>query len=350
MASSLPEQSYTAGETYNIADNDLRISSPDQLGSRYWQAKYLRFYRVRTSAVGRLLAKHSTVVRVEFHDCTLPIDTIISGGSNEAELPSAREVVLVDTLIGDRVFQEMFLNLPALRTLVYYRPSNEPTHIDLVGQVMVRFGWKLEHLVLRNESLYPFEQSIDSLVRLRKLKTLEIDLEFLIGFRDIPARDFDEYMDSPFVNDEEEQDFDEIHESFGDWALVDLLPTSLEKLTLHIDYPKLNVYFNTYERYGAKFEQLLRAEARFRKLEFIEAPDIAGVLSGLDRSIADNWIPEGRSVIRRIPFANLSLDDPFTDTDAGPSGQLPNGVPPTTTSSASSACPEQTMEDAVEEA
>ncbi|KAI0429999.1 hypothetical protein F5Y09DRAFT_356411 [Xylaria sp. FL1042] len=339
-----PENPYPTEEIVDFFDEQVQFNiGTTALGNRFLNAKCLRFYQIRTDKIAFMLA-HPTVERVEFHECTFPLTTLIPSTNFAGPSSVVKEIHLNETAIGYWGFQELLSSLPQLRKLVYFRPSDESyTDIDEIGDVLVSQGQSLEYLLMRNDSNNPFNSWVGTLASLGNLKTLEIELEFLIGFRDIPAGNFYEYLDGPFAGDEE-QDFDEIHESFGDWALVDLLPTSLEKLILHLEAPKIGAYYNTYERYGAKFEELILDHTRFDKLEYIQAPCLYLVAVRMADRLG-NWLLEGSDILRRVPIAALTLgDDPFLDAHG-----LPNGVSPTSVSSTESICSNQTMDDQEED-
>ncbi|KAI1146068.1 hypothetical protein F4825DRAFT_473085 [Nemania diffusa] len=241
--------------------------------SRFLTAQHLRFYDMRVSRIAFALV-HPSAVTLELVHCQWDLATQIPVSRN---IP-ARTILLVGTRISDYGFSTILENFPNLRTLSYYRPADEiDTHFDMVGQELATSGQNLEHLTMLNENLMPFATPVGSLKKLTNLKTLEIDLELLIGFREIPNEDYDEYMDSGLVEPDTMLDYEEIHEQAGDWCLLDLLPASLEELTLHLENPKLDTYFYNYERYGAKLEELLKAEHLFPNLTCISAPRLAEV-------------------------------------------------------------------------
>ncbi|KAI1748564.1 hypothetical protein F4782DRAFT_349465 [Xylaria castorea] len=264
--------SYSTSDILEIASQQRRHDNRPGI----LDAKYLRFVGLQASEVEYLLA-HPKAEVLEFHSCYWDI----RDGNPKSTHGAARVVRLIGTTIKDTGLNEVLCRFPKLRSLVYYRPSDEvDTCFDEMGRELTKHGQHLEHLELVNEALMPFYTEFGSLHKLINLKSLEIDLEFLIGFRENP-REYDDYMDAGFDPEEEELDYEEINREAGDWSLVKMLPHSLEKLTIHIEYPKLEVYFNTYERYGAKFEELLTAEGQFDNLRWVNAPRLNTVAEKL---------------------------------------------------------------------
>ncbi|KAI0534112.1 hypothetical protein GGR58DRAFT_483989, partial [Xylaria digitata] len=176
----------------------------------------------------------------------------------------------------------------------------------MIGEVFNQFGQRLESLTFSSEHGMPFTSPLGSLQNLTSLKSLEIDLELLIGFRTIPDADCYEYLDCAYAAGKG-FDFDEEHESHGDWSFLTLLPTSLEKLIIWLDVPKISVYFNTYERYGAKFEELLTADRRFEKLEYVQAPYVGTVVEKL-RGRLTGWVLDSSDRIKRVSTTVPSTD------------------------------------------
>ncbi|KAI1175225.1 hypothetical protein F4777DRAFT_340828 [Nemania sp. FL0916] len=219
----------------------------------------------------------------------------------------ARSIILEETKIDELGLFDILAGLPQLHTLVYCRPSDEvDTQFDLYGNVLWDYGKRLQHLTMLNESGMSFSSPIGSLKNLICLQTLEIDLELLVGFQGYTKDEYDdeyddsEYDDSDYVKDENSKTSDPQEESYfagSDWCLVDILPGSLEKLTLRIEDEKLDAYFNTYESYGAKIEQLLTAQNKFPWLYHISAPRLAEVAKRLGDGYArwnltTQWIME----------------------------------------------------------
>ncbi|KAI0453754.1 hypothetical protein F5B21DRAFT_272586 [Xylaria acuta] len=295
---------HSTSEIFEIASPMRREGQPNILG-----AKHLRFVNVQVSTVDYLLV-HPTAEELEFRSCFWDLLANIP----ESTRAAARVVRLIATHIDDMGINEILCKLRRLRSLVYYRPSDEvDTDFDLIGSELARHGQHLEHLELVNEALMPFCTPIGSIHTLINLKTLDMDLELLIGFRENP-REYDDYMDAGFDPEEEELDYEEINRYAGDWSLVKLLPPSLEKLTLHIEYPKLEVYFNTYERYGAKFEELLTADGQFDNLHWVSAPRLNTVAEKLcGRPTRWALIGTGKCTMARTPLRTEA------ETDAGDS-------------------------------
>ncbi|KAI1427853.1 hypothetical protein F5Y12DRAFT_735647 [Xylaria sp. FL1777] len=268
-------------------------ASVSYMDAQFMTAKYLRFDRVGSSSFLFLLS-HPLVERLEFLMC----DWYDTFSFPEGQGPSAvREIELQYSYVSSDVIDCILRSFPRLRSLVYLRPWDEfQDEFGEIGTALCQFGQRLEHLTIRNESLLPFETDVKSLASLVNLKSLEIHLELLIGFRKVPHGGFDEYTDSPLLEGDP-PDYDEIHESFGDWSFLKLLPTSLERLTIDIEPPKLSVYFNTYKRYGAKFDELICAERRFPKLEYIMAPELEEVAQRVRRRLT-KWVYEDHALKR----------------------------------------------------
>ncbi|KAI0548037.1 hypothetical protein F4679DRAFT_597082 [Xylaria curta] len=292
--------SYSNSEIFDI-QRGYRDGRPNIL-----TAKVLHFQGLNASEVEYLFA-HPKVEVLEFHNCYWDI------WSKEPKTThtTAHAIKLVETPMTDCKLGDIFCRFPKLRSLVYFRPSEEvDTWLDDMGRELAKNGQNLEHLELYNDSLMPFSAPFGSLQSLENLKTLEIDLELLIGFRDNP-KGYDDYGGEEYLfletedeEEEEEPDYDEIHRYAGDWSLVKLLPHSLEKLTIHIEQPKLEVYFNTYERFGAKFEELMTAAGFFDNLHWVEAPRLNMVAEKLCGKSNTGWalIGQSKHVMARPPL------------------------------------------------
>ncbi|KAI1129888.1 hypothetical protein F5Y10DRAFT_140565 [Nemania abortiva] len=268
--------------------------------SQLLTAQHLRFYNMRVSPFAFALA-HPVALKLELIDCYWDMTAQIPVSNNVA----ARVIRLVGTHIDWKGFSNILTRLPNLHTLFYCRPAREDdTHFDMIGSELSRCGQRIEHLTMLNENYMPFSTPIGSLKDLNNLRSLEIDLEMLIGFLDNP--DNYDYGDGDFIDMDEEDDYEEIHQEAGNWSLINLLPCSLETLKLHIDDTKLDVYFDTYERYGAKIEELITADDVFPNLRFIDAPHLMEVAERLSGRHAA-WTIEG-SGIRRLPFADQDED------------------------------------------
>ncbi|KAI3330172.1 hypothetical protein F4824DRAFT_349203 [Ustulina deusta] len=303
-------ESYRQSEILDLKPDDQIFSQalflPD---SHFLNAKCVRFFDMNTSKFAFVLA-HPVAERMELHHCAWDIVTKIPHDNGTA---AVRVMLLESTRINFIGFEQLLESLPRLHTLIYFRPYDErDTDFDWVGKALCQFGGNLENLTMLNNSLMPFCSEIGPLASLSNLKTLEIELEFLVGFRDIPHGGYYEYMDFAFESDEE-LDYDEIHESFGDWSFLTLLPPTLEKLVISIESPKLGVYFNTYERYGAKFEELLSADGQFENLEHVEAPYIHEVAARV-RDRLTSWILQGTDTMKRVAVIDSS-DESMTDTE-----------------------------------
>ncbi|KAI1741543.1 hypothetical protein F4680DRAFT_67643 [Xylaria scruposa] len=290
--------SYSNCEIFDIEQPGYRNDRPNIL-----TAKVLKFRGLKASQVEFLFARPNVEV-LEFHSCYWDIWS--EGPTTTRTMVHA--IKLVDTAVDDSGLNDILRRFPGLRSLVYFRPQEEvDTGLHELGRELVKYGQNLEHLELYNDSLMPFYSPFGSLQKLINLKTLEIDLELLIGFRDNPRGydDYgdDEYLDIEEVAEQEEPDYEEINRYAGDWSLVKLLPPSLEKLTLHIEQPKLEVYFNTYERYGAKFEELMTAKGQFDKLRWVQAPRLNTVAEKLCRK-STGWalIGESKHIMARTPL------------------------------------------------
>ncbi|KAI1192889.1 hypothetical protein F5X97DRAFT_62525 [Nemania serpens] len=268
----------------------------------------IRFYNMSASEFSPSL----------FHSLAKKIELINCEWSLRAQVPlsihtEARIVHLLGTNISWNGFSDLMICFPFMHTLVYSRPADEiDTHFDLVGDVLAHQGTGLEHLTMLNENYMPFCSPLGSLTALTNLKSLEIHLELLIGFRENPIG-YAEYSDSEIFDPDDVLDYDEISRYAGDWSLVDLLPTSLEKLTLYVEDPKLDVYFNTYERYGAKIEELLAAEHLFEKLTDISAPGLSAVEKRM-RTRHTGWVLTAQSAMQRPPI-EVNFEDHNTDCE-----------------------------------
>ncbi|KAI8948983.1 hypothetical protein F4801DRAFT_429977 [Xylaria longipes] len=306
--------SYSESETFEIT-SDCDSNDPGIL-----TAKRVRLVDLEVSEFGYLLAKPN-VEELEFSSCYWD-----NAKLPKSENTSVRAIRLVDTTMDEMGFNKILCKIPHLKSLVYFRPADEcDTGFDMMGGELAKHGQNLEHLELWNDALMPFYSPFGSLHTLTKLKTLEMDLELLIGFRDNP-RNWDDYMDGGFVSEEEEEpDYEEINSDAGDWSLVKLLPPSLEKLTLEIDTPKLSVYFNTYERWEAKFEELLTAD-QFDKLHWVRAANLDAVAKKLCGRPGNRWalIGWGGDTMARTPLRTEAETDAsgssVTDTKTDASG------------------------------
>ncbi|KAI1186611.1 hypothetical protein F5B17DRAFT_431383 [Nemania serpens] len=256
-----------------------------------------------------------------FHSVAHKIELINCEWSLRIEVPSsahtvARIIHLLGTGINWDGFRDIMTSFPSMHTLVYTRPADEiDTHFDLVGKVLAHYGTNLEHLTMLNEHYMPFCSPLGSLSTLINLKSLEIHLELLIGFRENP-NGYEEYMDFGFFEPDDVVDYEEVNRYAGDWSLVSLLPTSLETLTLHIEDPKLEVYFNTYERYGAKIEELLTAEHLFKSLTEISAPGLTAVEKKI-RARHTGWVLTAQIAMQR-PSTKLDFEDDNRDCEVLP--------------------------------
>ncbi|KAI1301078.1 hypothetical protein F5Y03DRAFT_219205 [Xylaria venustula] len=305
--------SYAPGEVFVIDASSGQSSSATEirLDSRLTTAKCLRIVGQTVSDVSFLLA-HPLVEKIEFENCKYPVGTVVP--SNSGHVPGAQEIVFVNTTYALSCFFDVFDSFPKLRKLTYFYSSDEPDEdFSDVAFALRNRGQLLEALAMHNDDSRPFFSWIGSLAHMTHLKSLEIDLEFLIGFRPIPHGDWDEYTDSAYAV-EEGADYDEIHESFGKWSFVELLPASLEKLTIEIDSPKVEVYFNTYERLGAKYEQLMTAVEDFPNLKYVEAESIDLVAERAGDRLAD-WVLEGRCIMKKrvITAAEPAADAIMSD-------------------------------------
>ncbi|KAI1827350.1 hypothetical protein F4861DRAFT_405537 [Xylaria intraflava] len=273
------------GGVINIGSNSLFLSS-----------QVIRFSDLPVSRFA-FLFQHPRAQKLVLYNCSwghVPMR------ANENSL--VKKIDLVNTSIDDGGFNDILVGFSNLRELSYSRPVEETGgHFDLIGNVLREHGSKLEHLTMINDSLMSFDTAIGSLGLLESLKTIEISLELLIGFRKNPVG-YDDYGDEAFVGQTEDPDYNAIHEQAGDWSLVNLLPTSLEKLTLYVETPKLDVYFNTHARYGAKLEALLTADCRFAKLISVKAPNLDGVVQRIDNRLT-SWLSDGMGTIIRLPHS-----------------------------------------------
>lgn len=115
-------------------------------------------------------------------------------------------------------------------------------------------------------------------------------------------------MNSYRTNDGNEPDYEEINAGFGDWSFINKLPPSLEVLIIEIESPKLWTYFNTYERYGAKFEELISASRRFRNLTYINAPNMDRV-AARTRDRLPHWVLGRCHELKRIAPPPAVVED-----------------------------------------
>ncbi|GAW23483.1 hypothetical protein ANO14919_130420 [Xylariales sp. No.14919] len=241
---------------------------------------------------------HPDVEELELMSCTWSLFTLpklLRG----LKLEKIRKVVLAGTApTSDSMLDEIFEAFPNLRELHYDRPASElDGAFVMVGRSLQERGGGLEALSFRNDSLMPFMDTLGSLQPLASLKTLDIYLEFLTGFLTIPHGDYDEYMDSAFAAPE---DFDyDLEWGHDSWSFLDLLPTSLEELSVDVDEPKMQVYYHKYERYGAKLEELLLSD-RFDRLVSVRAPGISAVVNKI-RDMRTGWTYQGNCLATRDP-------------------------------------------------
>ncbi|KAI0446335.1 hypothetical protein F4803DRAFT_39504 [Xylaria telfairii] len=273
------------------------VVRPDHSEETILNAEALKFKNCRVSEIEFLLV-HPTAEVLEFIDCEWDTVATVPVSDHGA----AHTIRLVETMISDLGFREILTKFPELRTLAYFRPTEDiDTDLDEMGTELARYGQHIEHLTLLNESLLPFASGFGSLHKMINLKTLEVDLELLIGFRDNP-RGWDDYEGCGYYGNEESEESEEEPEPDIHWSLVNRLPPSLEKLTLSIETPKLSVYFNTYESYGAKFEELL-TDARFAKLRWVHAPNLDTVAEKLKGKPGNEWglLGTGESILARPP-------------------------------------------------
>jgi hypothetical protein len=234
-----------------------------------------------------------------------------------------RRIDLIDTSIDDRGFESILTGFSQLTELVYFRPTDETeTDFDMIGGVLKEYGQRLEHLQMHNVSLMPFYTPVGSLHTCTSLKTLNMDLELLVGFHENPRGGHNEYLDASIEEDEEPLIYDEIYDEVVDWSLVKLLPTSLVKLTLWVEEPKIDAYYNTYERYGAKFEELLTSDDHSQNLQSVTASFLEPVAEKL-RGTLTGWVMDGSTMVR-MPTANMAVVasgvtdvEPITDDEEG---------------------------------
>ncbi|KAI0403298.1 hypothetical protein F4802DRAFT_315338 [Xylaria palmicola] len=310
----LPPESPVSPKPYEMAPNasNERGRTVVYFDSGFLRAEIFHFKDMIDSNFAFMLA-HLQAEMLAFTSCTW----------DGADMPhpakiAARSVCLVDNRIDEGGFHTILTSFPKLRELEFYRVVKDFGYFDDIGRVLSEHGQRLEYLLMMNENHVPFNTEIGSLHTLTNLKTLKITLEFLIGFRDNP-RGWDDYGEvcTDCVEEhssdadmeagsypvcfyrQEEPDYEEIHSSFGDWSLAKLLPPSLEELELYIEQPKLRVYFYTYERYGAKFEELL-TDVRFDKLRTVSAPLLEPVAEKL-RNGPTRWVLDSCSNLRRMP-------------------------------------------------
>jgi hypothetical protein len=280
--------------TYTIvpAPEEVTVSNSSPLTN----AVLIKFREIRVSNIAYLLS-HPRATNLHFGTC------IFSTGTNWPQLKDSKvhTITLSGCSIGGEGFEDILIRFGNLREIVYYRKYDEwDTHLDGIGEVLQKQGQKLEHLQMHNDSFMPFCTPVGSLANLANLKTLDMHLEYLIGFRVNPREGYDEYSDAGYFGEDEDiESYDEIHERVGDWSLIELLPSaSLEQLSLYVECPKIFTYFNTYERYGAKFEALLAADRRFKKLRTVSAPYLKPVADEL-RGRLTNWVFDGRHTMVR---------------------------------------------------
>jgi hypothetical protein len=214
--------------------------------------------------------------------------------------PKLSYLHLVDTDI-DRYLDGILLLFKELRELIYFRPSSDwPYDTDTMGDALREHGKQLEHLELHNESLMPFYNPIGSLAPLSNLRKLDCYLEFLIDYLENPvSKGYEEYEGAPWDEEvDEPPDYEEIYQQRGDWSLVKVLPPSLEWLHIDIEEPKIYTYYNTWERYGAKFYELATSD-QFPRLQHIIALGLAPVGQKLQEDVT-GWNMVGEALIRTL--------------------------------------------------
>ncbi|KAI3321090.1 hypothetical protein HD806DRAFT_212543 [Xylariaceae sp. AK1471] len=259
-----------------------------------FSAQVLRFFNFLVSEIDFILV-HPGVKKLELNGCSWNLMTDIP----QQNRSRVRKIDLFGCSINEKGFKDILTRFSELKELVYCRPLDEiDTHFDMIGYVLEEYGHHLEHLKMHNESLLPFCTPVGPLQACMNLKTLDMHLELLIGFLENPRDGQDEYMDAGFDDEEEDApNYDEIYAQVKDWSLVEVLPNSLEKLTLWVEEPKLATYYNTYERYGAKFEELLTSDRRFPKLRSVTAPKLELVAEKLHGRLT-GWILDGFTMAR----------------------------------------------------
>ncbi|KAI1166729.1 hypothetical protein F5B18DRAFT_29469 [Nemania serpens] len=274
-------------------------------------AETIRFYNMPVSDFSSSLF-HSSARTIELINCEWSLRAEVPLSINTAP----RIIHLLGTSISWNGFGDIMTCFPCMHTLVYTRPADEiDTHFDLVGGVLAHYGTELEHLTMLNENYMPFCSPLGSLNTLTNLRSLEIHLELLIGFRENP-NGYEEYMGADIFDPDDAPDYEEINRYAGDWSLLPLLPPSLEKLILHVEDPKLEVYFNTYDRYGAKLEELVTAEHLFERLTDISAPGLAEVEKRI-RARHTGWVLTAQSAMQR-PSMEARFEDCMGDCEERP--------------------------------
>ncbi|KAI0509682.1 hypothetical protein F5B22DRAFT_648703 [Xylaria bambusicola] len=289
-----------ATSTQNKSQDDVWINIGSDSNctpyTEFLYAKCLAFEGLSLSKFGFLLI-HPTVEKIVLESCswgdtsTIPSDT---------SMANAHEIRMYDMDIDGHSIEQIVSTFPRLRSITYQRPyAFEDTNFGGIGYGLVHYGQKIENLDITNEDLRPFSSWFYSLAPMKSLKTLEISLELLIGFHDQPYGDWYEYEGSVFNKVGEAPDYDAVYNGFGDWTFLNKLPRSLESLTIDIEEPKLGVYYNTYERYGAKFEELISSR-RFSKLERVIAPGMDKVAERI-RDKLPNWVVDRSGcILKRI--------------------------------------------------
>ncbi|KAI1434263.1 hypothetical protein GGR50DRAFT_418838 [Xylaria sp. CBS 124048] len=184
-----------------------------------------------------------------------------------------RTIELLGCNIDDKGFEIIMDSFPMLRNLAFYRRvDDDESHFDLIGDALRRQGL-MEKLIFRDDCLAPLGTPLGSLSGLTKLTDLEIDMDFLI--------------DSP------------LYEGTSNWSLVDVLPASLVRLTLHVESEEVAELW-----FRRKVEELLRA-ARFAELEFVGAPRPFGdMLIEVAQRVADGprpWLTDRVGGMIRLP-------------------------------------------------
>lgn len=249
---------------------------------------------------------HPTATVAEISHCYCgPMDHLAKGSK-------VKEVIFVETHVHPIALEQFLQNCLEIHTVRYYKPQDmEDVDFHAYGKAIMRYGKNLKHIEILNEALGGFGTPIGkSFAGLSKLESLEVHLEVIIGHRKNPEgwSDYGQTV-SGSVDDYEPIDYQNINKSFGEWNLVELLPHSLNKLTLHIEEPKLVVYYNTYESYGAKLEELF-TNTKFSHLTYVEAPRLDAVAAKLGEAY-NGWMLEGTHIMKRSMPSNMvvAVDD-----------------------------------------
>ncbi|KAI2636741.1 hypothetical protein GGS21DRAFT_45696 [Xylaria nigripes] len=255
----------------------------------------ISFHDVYVSQINHMLA-HPRAKEVNLYNCKWDLLSEQTGHPNSL----VHTVGLVECSIDDTGITDILLGFPKLRKLTYYHSADEEyTHFDMIGRALRIDGRQLEHLTIRHQYYQAFATSIGPLYDLNNLTTLEIDLELLAGFHPSPPA-FEVSLENHDMSATGEIDYDALYEEVGDWSLVNILPTSLVELKVHVDQDKFTTYYNKYERYGAKFEALLASDHRFAHLICIKAPNLNGAVRAT-RNRLTNWLSDSMGTIIRLP-------------------------------------------------